>query len=719
MCNQIGADRFLLPHVAMKNIFHLSLAAALMILVAFSANQLWGQTTSPGTIGPTMAPEAGASSAQDADPGNIDKLLEMADKDVSQLAQVKVASQTGSASLDLPVSSVARQESTVGRSAAAVFVITNEMIRRSGATCIPEALRMAPGLEVARVNSNTWAITARGFNNAFANKLLVLIDGRTVYSPAFNGVYWDAQDVLLDDVERIEVVRGPGGTLWGANAVNGVISIITKNSKDTKGAFVTAGGGTYERSNEAFRYGGQIGENCTYRVYGKYFDRGPFCDPSGPTNDAWNQGQTGFRADWNLDKFKTDTLTVQGDHYVGNSGMSAGWTQDTPPYQQTLFGKAYNTGDNILARWKHVITDDSDWTLQTYFDNFQRDTFLNSNRTKTWDIDFQYRFQLTERQQITCGTGYRLIHDQLPSNNPFCLGVIPEERNTYIASQFIQDEITLAPDLLQLILGCKLEQNSYTYFEYQPTIRVLYTPDKKNSFWGAVSRAVHTPSRVDEDLFATTSVVDPIYGQMFLRSTGNPNMVSETLMAYELGWREQMTERLSWDIATFYNSYDKLRILPFTGFTPPNMLLFQFGNGASAESYGVELATNYSLSERWTLTANYTYLQMHVFNDQLLYGDGNSPCNQIYIRSSWNVRKDVDFDLMGRYVDRLLGLNVPNYIEMDMRIAWRPRKRLELALVGQNLLDSRHYEFGSTTELSSAIISETPRSVYGTVSWRY
>lgn len=655
-----------------------------------------------------------ADTAPAKKPSDLEGLLNL---DIEQLAKTPVAP-VSVPSMDTPVTSVTKETSTIGRSAAAVFVITNEMIRRSGATCVPEALRMAPGLEVARINSNTWAITSRGFNNAFANKLLVLIDGRTVYSPAFNGVYWDSQDVLLEDVERIEVIRGPGGTLWGANAVNGVINVISKRAKDTQGSYVSAGGGTVERSMGAARYGGELGEDAQYRVYAKYFDRGPFYNPDGMGNDAWNHGQTGFRADWDLDKSKSDSLTVQGDHYVGNSGMSAGWCQTVQPFQQTLFGTAYNTGDNVLARWHHTSDNDSDWTLQTYFDNFQRDTFLNSERIKTWDIDFQYRFQLTDRQQITWGAGYRTIHDQLPTNNLFCLGVIPEERTTYIASQFVQDEITLSPDLLQLTLGCKLEQNSYTDFEYQPTIRMLWTPDRKHTGWGAVSRAVHTPSRVDENLFATT---ETDFGGMplFLRSTGNPNMVSEVLMAYELGWREQMTDRFAWDVATFYNSYDKLRTLPFVGTVPPGYLGFQFNNGATAQSYGVELATTYAASEFWNLYVQYTYLRMNVYDDELLYGDGDSPCNQIYLRSSWNVAKDVDFDLMGRYVDRLVGLSVPSYIEMDMRLAWRPRKHLELAVVGQNLLQTYHYEFGRTTETTNSILTETPRGVYGTVAWQY
>jgi iron complex outermembrane recepter protein len=663
-------------------------------------------------------PEKSAESS-----GKSDDLQKLLDMPLDQLAKTPVTSSTSNApSMDTPVTSVNKEAGTVGRSAAAIFVITNEMIRRSGATCVPEALRMAPGLEVARVNSNTWAITARGFNNAFANKLLVLIDGRTIYSPSFSGVYWDAEDVLLEDVDRIEVIRGPGGALWGANAVNGVINIITKNTKDTQGAYVSGGGGTYERSMGAMRYGGTLSEDCYYRVYAKYNDRGPFYDANGQSDqDAWNHGQAGFRTDWNMNKAKTDTLTVQGDHYVGTSGISAGWTQPVQPFQQTLYGTAYNTGDNVLARWRHVYDDDSDLSLQTYYDNFQRSTFLNSEFIRTWDLELQYRFPLCDWQSITCGVGYRHIDDQLPSHNPFCLSVIPEARTTYIANQFIQDQITLSPDLWELILGCKLEQNSYTYLEYEPTARLLFTPDKKHTAWGAVSRAVHTPSRVDENLFAT-SETDFGIGPTFLRSTGNPEELSENLMAYEAGWREQMTDKFSYDIATFYNSYRDLRSLDFKGntFTPPYYFFYQFGNADSAQTYGVELATTYAASEHWNLYVQYTYLQMHIYgSDLFLQGDGNSPCNQIYLRSSWNVSENVDFDLMARYVDRLVGLQVPSYIEMDLRLAWRPRKNLELALVGQNLLQTYHYEFGRTTETFNSIVDQTPRGVYGTLAWRY
>jgi iron complex outermembrane recepter protein len=445
---------------------------------------------------PAMAFAQGTSQtppSQNSGGKSINAILNM---DVEQLAQAPVIVP----SMDTPVTSVTREASTVGRSAAAVFVITNEMIRRSGVTTIPDALRMAPGMEVAQGNSNSWAVTCRGFNNGMADKLLVLIDGRTVYSPVSGGVYWDVQDVLLEDIDRIEVVRGPGGTLWGANAVNGVINIITKSAKDTQGAYIGVIGGTVERSTEMARYGGKIGEDGHYRVYGKYFDRGSFDGQdihqnSPPTprpgDDAWNQGRAGFRADWDVGRDRSNGFTIQGDHYQGIEG-----SMDSFSFPQTVFGSTFFTGENVLARWRHVYDDDCDWTLQAYYDYAHRDTMLNSERVRTTDIDYVYRFPLSERHQITCGAGYRYIQDNLPTNNPD-FASIPTDRNYYIASQFAQDEIEIVPEKVRLILGCKLEENSYTFFEYQPTIRAMYTPDRKHTLWGAVSRAVRTPTRIN------------------------------------------------------------------------------------------------------------------------------------------------------------------------------------------------------------------------------
>lgn len=643
--------------------------------------------------------------------------------DIEQLAKTPVIAP----SMDIPVTSVTKEAGTVGRSAAAIFVITNEMIRRSGATSLPEALRMAPGMDVAQFNSNTWAISSRGSDGIIAKKLLVLIDGRSVYTPVSSGVYWDVQDVVLEDVERIEVIRGPGGTLWGANAVNGVINIITKRANDTQGAYVNASGGTVVRSSETARYGGRIGDDGYYRVYGKYFDRSPFFDPNQPAVDGWNQGRCGFRADWNLAQDKSDTLTVQGDHYVGISGLSASHTQTVQPYSVPVEGSVHNTGQNIVAHFQHVTDEDSDWSVLTYFDNFVRDnTVLNTERIRTFDTELQYRFPFGERQHITCGAGYRYIASSCPSEDPFTASIQPPDDHLYTANQFIQDEIALAPDRLAFILGCKLEQNNFTNFEYQPTARLLWTPNRKQTFWGAVSRAVRTPAVTEEDLFAT---VAPAPGStVFPRIIGNEALRSETLMAYEIGYRTQATDRFSYDIATFYNVYDDLigsvaappphlETIP----PPPHMVLpIPFANSGSATTYGAELSTNWSITEYWSLAANYTFLRMVTKGVPGQANDpGKNPFHQVFLRSSWDLSEDVDFDLTARYVDCLTSLAVPSYITMDLRLAWRPRKHLELALVGQNLLQTYHYEFGPSTETLGNEATEVPRSVYGSVTWRY
>lgn len=639
------------------------------------------------------------------------------DLDIDQLAKTDVVVP----SMDIPVTSVSKQESTVGRSPAAVFVITQEMIRRSGATSIPEALRMAPGLEVAHINSNLWAVTSRGFSQRYANKLLVLIDGRTVYNPVFGGVYWDAEDVLLEDVERIEVVRGPGGTIWGANAVNGVISVITKKARDTQGLYASGGGGTHERSTEAVRYGGRLGQDGYYRIYGKYFDRGPGIDPAVPADDAWNQGRVGFRADWNLGQSKTDSMTVQGDYYQGNSGDRENYTITVPPFVSPVVGQDRIAGQNLLARWHRVHDEDSDSALQMYYNSYQRDGPNRFELVDTYDIDYQYAFRLTERQKIICGAGYRHIDADLIGADFFTLHFSPEQRSLNETSQFIQDEITLIDQRLCFYLGVKLDENSFTGLEHEPSARLLWTPDERHSAWGAISRAVHTPVLIfDEGVITRPPAVDTL----FPRFSGSSDVLSEDVLAYEIGYRVQATERFSWDIALFYNVYDNLVTPRFgrpfleTDPAPPHMILpGVFTNGPGAEIYGVELAGNWAVSDRWRLYGQYTFLELTPHRPPP-NADGVDPHHQVYLRSSWDLREDLELDLIGRYVDNLAAIQVPSYITMDLRLGWRPRKYLELAVVGQNLLESKHLEFNRTFEDFRSEVTQVPRGVYGTITWR-
>ncbi len=663
------------------------------------------------------------SATSTADSGSLDGLLNL---DIDQLAKAPVTAP----SMDMPVTSVTKEQSTVGRLSAAVFVITSEMIRRSGATTIPEALRMAPGLDVAQVNSNTWAISSRGFNWTFGNKLLVLIDGRTVYNHDFSGVYWDVQDVVLEDIDRIEVVRGPGGTLWGANAMNGVINIITKSSKDTQGAYVMAGGGSHELGMEVVRYGGKIGDDLTYRVYEKYFDRGPnVTEPEvslpEPISDAWQQGRFGFRADWQPGRDKANLITVLGDHYVGSTDNSV------IPFSGVALGSfndralpEHLTGEDLLFRWRHVYDDDSDWTFQTYYDNYMRSDAEQTEIDRTFDVDVQYRFRLSRRHTITCGAGFRNVESYLTGGDQLGNWFPHPAETTNYTSQFVQDEIAIVADRLTFTIGTKVEENPYTGLEYQPTARLIWTPDHKHSAWGAISRAVRTPSRIERQ--STISLLpqpdDPL--AVVPRISGSDGVLSEAVVAYELGYREQTTEQFSWDVATFYNVYDHLIIGPPAGdpflemspLAPHIVYPLMYVNEAGGDTYGIELSSTYAVSKRWRITGQYTLFEMNLFDDPSNDYVDEDPKNQFYVRSSWDVRENLEFDMILRYVDRLVADDVPSYLTMDLRLAYRPRKNLELSVVGQNLLQEQHQEYngGITT-----YATDVPRGVYGMITWRH
>jgi iron complex outermembrane recepter protein len=684
--------------------------------------------TSPAASPPA---EKGATGSE-----RLDQLLNMADKNVSQLSDVRVANTpgaTGSPSLDLPVSSVSRQESTVGRSPAAVFVITNEMIRRSGAKELPEVLRMVPGMDVAKIDSNKWAVSARGFNGRFANKLLVRIDGRDVYDPLFAGTFWDVQDVLLEDVERIEVIRGPGATVWGANAVNGVINIITKNAKETQGAYVETVAGTFERGMTSARYGGQFNENLNYRFYGKWFDRSTGFSPTDDAYDAWNQGRTGMRTDWKASP--DDAITFQGDYYNGYSGERDLLAQFAPPYYRFSDENVHVSGDNILMNWKHVYDDQTDWDVKVYYDQTQRQWQNVAENRNIFDFDFQYRFPIGDRHEIICGLGYR--NNQSFFTNSPTLKIEPTEKTDYLGSCFVQDQITLREDRLFLIVGSKFERNNYTGYEYEPTIKLLCTPDKKHSLWCSVSRAIRMPSQGEECCMA----LSPAMGMapplpplppgpnvpMFPQILGNTSLLSEELVAYEAGIRGQPTDAFSWDLAVFNNNYDRL-IYPVLGYPyggpgPADYQPMVLTNSAKGNTYGFELATTYKVTETWRLQTAYTFLVMNL--RALEAGTvgaeetpDNSPRNQIYLQSSWDLGKNWEFDLIGRYCDNLSGMEVPSYFVMDTRLGWRPNKHFEFALVGRNLCNGHFYEFGNDGFMGTRATEVQPE-VYGQITWRH
>jgi iron complex outermembrane receptor protein len=619
--------------------------------------------------------------------------------------------------MDQDVTSVSKEPEPYREAPAAIDVITGDEIQRSGASSIPEALRLADNLDVAQKNSHDWAISARGFNTSLANKLLVLIDGRTVYTPLFAGVFWDQQDYLLEDIDRIEVISGPGGTLWGANAVNGVINITTKDAKDTQGLYVEGGGGSQLRDFGGVRYGGVLASNIYYRVYGKYFDRSDEIFPDGSNaSDSWRMGQGGFRID--DEATAQNHFTVQGDFYLGDENVDTG-------------GDAHTGGGNILGRWSHIFSDDSDMSLQLYYDRTHLTDPIPANPTTgepagiltddldTYDLDFQHRFHLGQRNNIIWGLGYRFTHE-VDQNAP-ALEFLPPTLDQNLFSGFAQDEIMLLKNLF-FTLGTKIEHNDYTGFEFEPSGRLQWNATSKQMIWAAVSRAVRTPSRVDEDErvpFAppTSSVFPNLL-------TGSSDFDSETVIAYELGYRAQLGRKISASISTFYNDYDDVRS---TGITPTTVLPFVFQNNLRGDTYGVELSADYQILGWWRLHGGYDLLKEQIrvkpgqidINDAL--NETSDPQQQFSIRSSMDLPKNVELDAGLRWVDTLHNNSgatvgtVPSYFEIDARLAWHPTKHLEFSVVGQNLLHDQHPEYGFPGPTREEIV----RSVYGKISFNW
>jgi iron complex outermembrane recepter protein len=616
--------------------------------------------------------------------------------------------------MNIEVTSVERHAEKLLSAPSAIQVITQDDIRRSGATSIAEALRLADNLEVAQKNSHDWAISARGFNTALGNKLLVMIDGRTVYTPLYSGVFWDVQDYLLEDIDRIEVISGPGGTLWGANAVNGVINIITRSAADTKGAYAEASGGNQLQESGGARYGGTLAPDVDFRVYGKYFDRGGDVFANGSDSpDAWHQGRGGFRIDSQASP--QDTLSVHGDFYDGHEGVDTG-------------GASENSGGNVVGRWAHVFSDQSDLSLQSYYDRTHlvdpippyllgtlelAPAGLLHDDLTTFDTDFQHRFALGQLNHIVWGLGYRFTHDVV--ENAPGLGFLPPTLDQNLFSGFLQDEIVLGQ--WSAIIGSKVEHNDYTGIEVEPNVRLGYELAPGQSLWSAISRAARTPSRIDHDL------VEPASSPLVVLEGGR-DFGSEYVTAYELGYRGGLGSRATGSISTFYNVYDDVRS---TSFTPGTIIPLYFANNLEGRTYGAELSGTYQVLESWSLHAGYDLLEedLHVkpgqFDLNNALNETADPKHQFTIRSALSLPWHVDLDAALRWVDALRTNNgptpgtVPSYVELNTRLAWRGPKGLELSLVGQNLLHDQHPEYG----FPSPTRVEIPRSVYGKIAWRF
>ncbi len=617
--------------------------------------------------------------------------------------------------MNIEVTSVTKEPEALLQADSAIQVITNDDIVRSGASSIPEALELADNLDIAQKNSHDWAISARGFNTDLANKLLVLMDGRTVYTPLYSGVFWDVQDYLLDDIDRIEVISGPGGTLWGANAVNGVINITSKSAKDTQGLYIEAGGGSELEDFTALRYGGLLAPDVYYRIYAKYFSRGDevFTDGAKAT-DSWHQSRAGFRVDAGASS--QNTLTLQGDAYSGSENEITGGTDKV-------------RGDNVLGRWSHEFASGSSMSLQAYYDyTYLYDVvpafFLGALKLApagiltdgldTYDVDFQYHMSLGARNRVAWGLGYRFTHDVL--QNAPALAFLPPTLNQSLYNAFAQDEIMIASGLF-LTFGSKVEHNDFTGWEVEPNVRLRWDLSPKQMFWAAVSRAVRTPSRIDTDF---TEAAPP----NFVLLEGSDNFKSETLLAYELGYRAQLGQRVATSVSLFYNEYSDIRS---TSFTPRTVVPFFFENNLEGETRGVEFSASYQAADWWQLRAGYDLLLEKIGVDPGQYDLNNGlnetsdPEHQFSVRSSMNFPENVTLDAQLRWVDTLHNNNgatpgtVPAYFALNARLAWSPTKHLVLSVVGQNLLHSQQAEYGFPGPTREEIES----NVFGKAEWRY
>jgi iron complex outermembrane receptor protein len=625
--------------------------------------------------------------------------------------------------LALTVTTVSRGPEVARQVPAALHVITREDIRRAGVSTIAAALRLAPGLHVARINAGTWAIGTRGFTDRLSRSMLVLIDGREVYSPLFAGTYWEVQDTLLEDIDRIEVIRGPGGTLWGANAVNGIVNIITRNARDTAGLFVRAGVGSSETGPIGVRYGSPVGDTWHYRAYAKAVDRRSqhhAADASYPDYDRLTMVQGGVRADW---ASRGRSATIQGDVYGGTLGQLPTVTTYSPPYTTTEAIDAPLAGGNVLARWNSAPGGRAEIQVQGAYTRTHRDERPVAETRDTVEVGMQMTLQPWQRHRLMWGTEYRLTSGAITAVAPTAF--LPPRRTDQLFAAFVQDDIAFAPDWLRATVGTKIEHNDYSGVELQPSVRLAWTPSPVQTIWSAVTRAVRTPSRVEKD-YTTVSLLNPAI-PFFVRLEPNPDFNSEQLIAYELGYRVQPVLPVHLTAAAFYNDHDDT--LSTEIFSPqvdppaaPVRLIVPvtFANGLKGNSYGVEFTADVRPAAWWRLTGHYSYLRLEFSrkpgsrdgSQQARY-EGSSPRHQSYVRASFDLPRQWTIDTAVRAVGELPFLAIPAYVTADARVAWRSTTGVELAVVGSDLGQPHHVEWPSGTR-NIAIY----RSISVELTWR-
>jgi len=625
---------------------------------------------------------------------------------------------------NVEVTTVSKEPVKITQTPAAIYVLTQEDIRRSGATSLPEVLRMVPGLQVSRSDDDHWSVGIRGFADQFSKSMLVMVDGRSLYTPLFAGVYWALQDgIVLEDIERIEVIRGPGGTIWGANAVNGVINIITKSAKDTHGSLATTGGGNIDQGIGSFRYGNGNGRNFDYRIYGKAFSRGGEFHSDDISYDHWRMGQMGFRTDWNVNE--RDQLTIQGDMYKGGVGGSVGYAVFNPPSEFAAYNAVAVSGGNLLARWRRELRQGSDIQVQAYYDRTYALAPHYEETRNTFDIDFIHHLPLPGRQNFIWGLGARLSPSEFVQIVD-SLNVTPGKISNNVYSGFVQDEIALVPNKFSLTVGAKLEHNNYTGLEFQPSVRGLWTISPRHAVWAAVTRAVRTPSRLEEDikLFGFALAAPPIFAEI----DGNRALSPESLLGYEAGYRALITPKFYVDFAAFHNNYDDLVSLGEQSVTidptpaPAHFSVhFPWVNGVKGDTDGFEIAPDMKLTSWFQMRTSYSYLNIDLKlkpgspdNQAVSLHEGSSPHNQVTVQSRFNLPRGFEFDQTYRYVSALPAQLVSGYSTADLHFAWAATRQMEFSIVGQNLFQPEHAEFGTAPGPLVGI----KRSIYAQITWR-
>jgi iron complex outermembrane recepter protein len=638
--------------------------------------------------------------------------------------------------MNVEVTSASKKEQKLSKVAAAIFVITQEDIRRSGATNIPDLLRMVPGMDVAQIDGSTWAIGSRGFNQQFSNKLLVLVDGRSVYSQTFSGVFWDTLDIPLFDIERIEVIRGPGGTIWGANAVSGVISIFTKKAAETKGMLVETGGGTTEQGFGTVQYGASAGKNTDFRVYANYFNQSHLLDLGGQSGaDGWHRLRSGFRMDSSLSP--KDSLMFEGDVSVGREGEFGFELPSVTSLGFVPVAEEISLADGSLETvWNHTYSDTSNSSLQFSYAQHRRDDPLNPELRNTYDLDYNHQFSWGSRQEIVWGLGYRYTNDRIGGS--LTVAMNPPNRALQLFDSFVQDEIAIVPERLFLTVGSKLEHNDYTGFEVMPNVRASWSLSDHHMIWVAVSRALRAPSRNDTNLVLNIgSSPGPGGMPILLRLLGNPQFQDEQLIAYEAGYRTMISKRFSIDLAAYFNDWSHVQS------TEPSGTFFESGpapahevqtltyeNLIHGENHGFEIVGNLKVTDRWSISMGYAPEEAHMHADPssadtetVPFLQGATPNWPIQLRSHVDLRRDLAWDVSTYFLDALdnqgpLGnVRIASYTRLDTQITWKVAEQCSVSLVGQNLLKDHHMEFEDVN--GSMQSSEIKRSAYAKITWQF